>query len=73
MHGRIAFEQHGATSGSPAHWRGGQSAGGIAGTTYGCMAFSLRQQKEAHMRGILAWVIGIPIPIIILLYLFDVF
>jgi len=25
------------------------------------------------MKGILAWVIGIPIPIIILLYLFDVF
>lgn len=30
-------------------------------------------KKEASMRGILAWVIGIPIPIIILLYLFDVF
>jgi len=25
------------------------------------------------MKGIFAWVIGIPIPIIILLYLFDVF
>jgi len=25
------------------------------------------------MKGILAWLIGIPIPIIILLYLFDVF
>jgi len=25
------------------------------------------------MKGILAWVIGIPIPIIILLYLFNVF
>jgi len=25
------------------------------------------------MRGVLAWLIGIPIPIIILLYLFDVF
>lgn len=34
---------------------------------------ALRHHKEAHMRGILAWLIGIPIPIIILLYLFDVF
>jgi len=25
------------------------------------------------MKGILAWLIGIPIPLIILLYLFDVF
>jgi len=25
------------------------------------------------MKGILAWAIGIPIPIIIILYLFDVF
>jgi hypothetical protein len=28
--------------------------------------------KETTMRGILLWLIGIPIPIIILLYLFDV-
>ncbi len=28
---------------------------------------------EAPMKGILAWIIGIPIPIIILLYLFDIF
>lgn len=28
---------------------------------------------EATMKGILAWAIGIPIPIIILLYLADVF
>ncbi|MDZ7908130.1 MAG: hypothetical protein U5N10_07910 [Gemmobacter sp.] len=28
---------------------------------------------EDIMKGIFAWVIGIPIPIIILLYLFDVF
>ena len=31
------------------------------------------QQRRTAMKGILAWVIGIPIPIIILLYLFDVF
>jgi len=29
--------------------------------------------KETAMKGILAWAIGLPIPIIILLYLFDVF
>ena len=28
---------------------------------------------EAPMKGILAWIIGIPIPIIILFYLFDIF
>jgi hypothetical protein len=32
-----------------------------------------RQTKETHpMRGILLWLIGIPIPIIILLWLFGV-
>jgi hypothetical protein len=30
------------------------------------------QRKAAPMRGILLWLIGIPIPIIILLYLFNV-
>ena len=30
------------------------------------------QKRRTAMKGILAWVIGIPIPIIILLYLFDV-
>ena len=29
-------------------------------------------QQEIHMRGILLWLIGLPIPIIILLYLFNV-
>jgi hypothetical protein len=33
----------------------------------------LRPTKELPMKGILAWVIGIPIPIIIILYLLDVF
>jgi hypothetical protein len=28
--------------------------------------------KVAHMRGILLWLVGIPIPIIILLYLFNI-
>ena len=30
------------------------------------------QSKEPPMRGILLWLVGIPIPIIILLYLFNV-
>ena len=30
------------------------------------------QQAENMMRGVLLWLIGIPIPIIILLYLFNV-
>lgn len=29
--------------------------------------------KDTLMKGALAWLIGIPIPIIILLYVFDVF
>jgi hypothetical protein len=35
---------------------------------------SLPQQREDYfsMRGILLWVVGIPIPVIILLYLFHV-
>jgi hypothetical protein len=32
-----------------------------------------RSQRRCAMKGILAWVIGIPIPIIIILYLADVF
>ena len=30
------------------------------------------QNKEHIMRGVLLWLVGIPIPIIILLYLFNV-
>ena len=30
------------------------------------------QRKETPMRGILLWLVGIPIPIIILLYLFNI-
>jgi hypothetical protein len=32
-----------------------------------------RKQEESPMKGILLWLVGIPIPIIILLYLFGVF
>jgi hypothetical protein len=32
-----------------------------------------RNNTELPMKGALAWLIGIPIPIIILLYIFDVF
>jgi hypothetical protein len=31
------------------------------------------EQRTETMRGVLLWLIGIPIPIIILLYLFGVF
>jgi hypothetical protein len=31
------------------------------------------QQRRRAMKGILAWAIGIPIPIIIILYFLDVF
>ena len=33
----------------------------------------VRSKGDIVMKGILAWLIGLPIPIIILLYLFDVF
>jgi hypothetical protein len=33
----------------------------------------LAQRSRCIMRGILLWALGIPIPIIILLYLFHVF
>ena len=33
----------------------------------------MKQPKETTMKGILAWAIGIPIPIIIILYFADVF
>jgi hypothetical protein len=32
-----------------------------------------RKTEESPMKGILLWLVGIPIPIIILLYLFGVF
>ncbi|HMR30369.1 MAG TPA: hypothetical protein PKA13_00835 [Geminicoccaceae bacterium] len=38
------------------------------GTAFACPQL----QWEATMRGILLWLVGIPIPIIILLYLFNV-
>lgn len=34
---------------------------------------TLPRTEETIMRGILLWLLGIPIPIIILLYLFGVF
>ena len=37
------------------------------------VALAASQRMEAAMKGIFAWLIGIPIPIIILLYFFDVF
>lgn len=47
---------------------------GESGTRSQGRAFTVRQQrKDAAMKGILAWLIGIPIPIIIILYLADVF
>lgn len=35
-------------------------------------AFVPHTRKERTMRGILLWLLGIPIPVIILLYLFGV-
>jgi hypothetical protein len=38
------------------------------------LTFVLRTQLKGYpMKGALAWLIGIPIPIIIILYLLDVF
>jgi hypothetical protein len=34
--------------------------------------FLFIEETELNMRGILLWVLGIPIPVIILLYLFHV-
>ncbi len=34
---------------------------------------AVRIGKDDIMKGMLAWIIGIPIPIIIILYLLDVF
>lgn len=28
--------------------------------------------EEVHMKGVLLWLVGLPIPVIILLYLFNV-
>jgi len=46
----------------------------VAGTPPPPRPFPFGQQpKGTPMRGILAWLIGIPIPIIIILYFLDVF
>ena len=34
-----------------------------------CNGFCLRDMEKEQMKGVLLWLIGIPIPIIILLYL----
>jgi hypothetical protein len=48
----------------------------FCGTTRDVSVFICRswakKPKETAMRGILLWLLGIPIPIIILLYLFNV-
>lgn len=44
------------------------------GTGPAATAFPSQPKQRRHpMKGILAWLIGIPIPIIIILYLLDVF
>jgi hypothetical protein len=61
--------------------RFGFSSGGQREGTFGRVArcaagaadVAARRQGDRAMKGILAWAIGLPIPIIILLYLFDVF
>jgi hypothetical protein len=47
-----------------------QSNGTIEDT--GCLVTKPKQNLEQIMRGALLWLVGIPIPIIILLYLFNV-
>lgn len=49
------------------------SAGRRMGNHASAPALPLQLMQEASMKGIFAWLIGIPIPIIILLYVFDVF
>jgi hypothetical protein len=45
----------------------------VAGDGTGSSDFAIAiKEMAAAMRGILLWVIGIPIPIVILLYLFGV-
>ena len=45
-----------------------------SGTQSGGPALPSQQHKwRFPMKGALAWLIGIPIPVIILLYVFDVF
>lgn len=45
-----------------------------AGTMGAVIALLTRKQDwEVVMRGILLWAVGVPIPVIILLYLFGVF
>jgi len=43
------------------------------GTSRPMTALTACISREEDMKGILAWMIGIPIPIIIILYLTDVF
>ena len=39
----------------------------------GCRAIAITQEEEVEvMRGVLLWLLGIPIPVIILLYVFHV-
>lgn len=45
---------------------------GRSGNRSSCAAFVPHYRKERTMRGILLWLLGIPIPVIILLYLFGV-
>ncbi len=47
------------------------SLGSVAGCHSGGLPIRLITSEDA-MRGILLWLLGIPIPIIIALYLFDV-
>ena len=44
-----------------------------AGTPPRPLRFPRDPAKESAMKGIFAWLIGIPIPIIIILYLLNVF
>ena len=53
--------------------RGARGNDAIGGTVRRGPGWPVKDAKGHIMKGALAWLIGIPIPIIILLYVFDVF
>lgn len=43
------------------------------GTLSRCGALSFRHASEDIMKGIVAWLLGVPVVVIVLLYLLDIF
>ena len=68
-------DRRGLRAGSDARWRGRDLAAGAepnAGRSLFRTAAIPNRTEDWTMRGVLLWLVGIPIPIIILLYLFHV-